>query len=86
MVSKARLDLPEPDTPVNTTNWFLGISNDTFLRLCWRAPRIFMVSALGFDMTRYCKLIFILQQDVWAVLFLIVECAPRPLGRSYPQQ
>src|SRR5580692_1077327 len=39
MVSKARLDLPEPDSPVNTIRESLGRSSDTSLRLCSRAPR-----------------------------------------------
>src|ERR1700722_20288907 len=40
MVSKASEDLPEPDSPVNTTSLSRGISRSTFLRLCSRAPRI----------------------------------------------
>ena len=40
MVSKASEDLPEPESPVNTTSWSRGISRSTFLRLCSRAPRI----------------------------------------------
>src|SRR5258708_3736694 len=40
MVSKASEDLPEPESPVNTTRWSRGISRSTFLRLCSRAPRI----------------------------------------------
>src|ERR1700730_2575895 len=40
MVSKASDDLPEPDSPVNTTSRSRGISRSTFLRLCSRAPRI----------------------------------------------
>ena len=40
MVSKASEDLPEPDSPVNTTSWSRGMSRSTFLRLCSRAPRI----------------------------------------------
>src|ERR1700716_1113034 len=40
MVSKASDDLPEPDSPVNTTRRSRGISRSTFLRLCSRAPRI----------------------------------------------
>src|SRR5581483_4978174 len=38
MVSNARLDLPEPDSPVTTMSWSRGISIDTFLRLWTRAP------------------------------------------------
>src|SRR5882762_3260043 len=40
MVSKAREDLPEPESPVMTVREFRGISTLIFLRLCWRAPRI----------------------------------------------
>src|SRR6266852_2599507 len=43
MVSKARLDLPEPDSPVITINLSRGISTLTFLRLCTRAPCTAMV-------------------------------------------
>src|SRR2546426_8149933 len=39
MVSKARLDLPEPERPVTTMSLSRGISTDMFLRLCTRAPR-----------------------------------------------
>src|SRR5207248_11666769 len=38
MVSKARLDFPEPDSPVMTTRLSRGISSEMFLRLCTRAP------------------------------------------------
>src|SRR2546423_7181977 len=38
MVSKARLDLPEPERPVTTMSLSRGISTDMFLRLCTRAP------------------------------------------------
>src|SRR4249919_754909 len=40
MVSKAREDLPEPETPVITTSRFLGMSQERLRRLCCRAPRI----------------------------------------------
>src|SRR5690606_20880218 len=33
-------DLPEPETPVSTTSFFLGIATSTPFRLCSRAPRI----------------------------------------------
>src|SRR5579863_7730458 len=39
MVSNARLDLPEPETPVTTVSWLCGISQSMFLRLWTRAPR-----------------------------------------------
>src|ERR1700738_5271621 len=43
MVSKARLDLPEPERPVTTMSLSRGISTDMFLRLCTRAPCTAMV-------------------------------------------
>src|SRR3712207_2117328 len=39
MVSKARLDFPEPDSPVKTISASRGRSRWTSLRLCSRAPR-----------------------------------------------
>src|SRR4051794_16256407 len=39
MVSNARLDLPDPDRPVNTTRLSRGMSRSTPRRLCSRAPR-----------------------------------------------
>src|SRR5438270_9933439 len=38
MVSKARLDLPEPERPVTTMSLSRGISTDMFFKLCTRAP------------------------------------------------
>src|ERR1035437_5848251 len=46
MVSKARLDLPEPDRPVMTVRLSRGISTSTFFRLCSRAPRTWMEPAI----------------------------------------
>src|SRR5690349_13664583 len=43
MVSKARLDLPEPESPVTTMSLSRGISREMFLRLCTRAPWIAIV-------------------------------------------
>jgi hypothetical protein len=31
---KAKLDFPEPESPVITTNLFLGMATSTFFRLC----------------------------------------------------
>ena len=39
IVSKARLDFPDPDSPVNTIRASRGRSSETSLRLCSRAPR-----------------------------------------------
>src|SRR5947209_5947034 len=38
-VPNARDDLPDPDTPVNTTRAFRGTSRSTFFKLWVRAPR-----------------------------------------------
>src|SRR5262249_7570016 len=38
MVSNARLDLPDPESPVTTTRLSRGISTEMFLRLWTRAP------------------------------------------------
>src|SRR5262249_14390364 len=38
MVSNARLDLPEPESPVTTMRLSRGTSSEMFLRLCTRAP------------------------------------------------
>ena len=43
--SNASVDFPDPDSPVRTTSWFLGISRVTFLRLCRRALRMVMVGS-----------------------------------------
>ena len=40
MVSNAKLDLPEPESPVITTNLSRGIRNETFCNVCSRAPLI----------------------------------------------
>ncbi len=43
-VSNASDDLPEPDSPVMTTNLFFGMTRSTFFKLCVRAPLTVMVS------------------------------------------
>src|SRR3954467_14829344 len=47
IVSNARLDLPDPDRPVNTISESRGRSSETSLRLCSRAPRMISWSATG---------------------------------------
>ena len=42
IVSKTILDFPDPDTPVKTTIFSLGISRDTFFKLFWVNPLIVM--------------------------------------------
>jgi protein-L-isoaspartate(D-aspartate) O-methyltransferase len=44
-VSKASEDLPEPETPVSTTSFFLGMRTSTERRLCSRAPWMAMWSS-----------------------------------------
>src|SRR5438045_7324593 len=44
MVSKAREDLPDPETPVTTVRVLCGTSTSMFLRLWTRAPRTMMLS------------------------------------------
>src|SRR5437868_1833800 len=44
MVSKARDDLPDPETPVTTVRELWGISKSIFFKLWTRAPRSTMVS------------------------------------------
>src|SRR5436309_80151 len=39
MVPNAREDLPDPETPVNTTSASRGMSTSMLRRLCSRAPR-----------------------------------------------
>src|SRR5438128_2087899 len=51
MVSKASDDLPEPETPVMTTNLLRGMTTSMFLRLCSRAPRMTMESMVGRNLT-----------------------------------
>src|SRR5215211_7468041 len=46
MVSKASDDFPDPEMPVKTMSWSRGSSRSTFLRLCSRAPRTRIVSAI----------------------------------------
>ena len=43
-MSNANDDLPDPDSPVNTMRRSRGNSNETFFRLCSRAPRIRIAS------------------------------------------
>src|SRR6202012_4690255 len=52
MVSKASEDLPEPDSPVNTTSLSRGISTSMFLRSCSRAPRMVIARWLEADCWR----------------------------------
>src|SRR5215469_2546160 len=69
MVSNARLDLPDPLTPVMTVNWLRGISAFMFLRLWTRAPRIEITS---FD---------ILPSPPVAAMLAVVPCA-EPIDTS----
>src|SRR5690606_10814322 len=48
IVSNARLDSPEPDSPVNTIRESRGRSSETSFRLCSRAPRTMSRSCTAF--------------------------------------
>src|SRR3989339_138437 len=54
-MSKARVDLPEPLTPVITMNRLRGSSRSIFLRLCSRAPRIMILWTGMADYRRIAK-------------------------------
>ena len=47
MVSKAREDLPEPESPVITTSLSRGMVTSMFLRLLARAPLTMILSCMG---------------------------------------
>src|SRR6266566_5427478 len=46
-MSNAKLDLPEPLSPVTTLRACRGISTLMFFRLCWRAPRTLIRSIMN---------------------------------------
>src|SRR5947208_6776250 len=46
MTSNAKLDFPEPESPVTTARVWRGISTLMFFRLCCRAPRIVIRSII----------------------------------------
>ena len=48
IVSNAKLDLPEPDSPVITINCFFGIFKLIFFRLCISAPSMIISSLFCF--------------------------------------
>src|ERR1700757_3110646 len=50
MVSNAREDLPDPDRPVITVSLSRGMTTSTFLRLCSRAPRTWILPAFDWAM------------------------------------
>jgi hypothetical protein len=43
-VSKAKVDLPDPEIPVRAMSLFLGISRLIFFKLCSRAPLMIILS------------------------------------------
>ena len=55
IVSKAKDDLPEPETPVKTTSLSLGISTSTFFRLCTLAPLILIRLNATKEAKIYCR-------------------------------
>src|SRR3982750_1572424 len=79
MVSNASEDLPEPDSPVNTTSLSRGISTSTFLRLCSRAPRI--VFARRFDPPFCCWRFALITSSILVVLRESKSARSRQLNR-----
>src|SRR5262245_20152306 len=49
-MSKPSVDLPDPETPVRTTSFPLGILSVTFFRLCSRALLIVMQGSIEADL------------------------------------
>src|ERR1700722_6586950 len=77
MVSNASEDLPDPDRPVITVSESRGITTSTFLRLCSRAPRTWMLPALGWAMNSSCPL---LGMSVLRMFRCAPRCATVPAG------
>src|SRR5579864_4725116 len=74
MVSNARDDLPEPDSPVKTISRSRGRSTDTFWRLCSRAPRTTSRSDIPLDPT----------EDLATIGRTHVRLCPRPKAPMEP--
>ena len=55
MVSKARLDLPDPDGPRDNHELVARYLNRDILRLCSRAPVTLITSALASYYTNFCR-------------------------------
>src|SRR5215208_4435683 len=66
MVSKAREDLPEPESPVITVKRSRGMSTLMFFRLCWRAPLTLMRSMAIAKISHSSRQIFKQQADLLA--------------------
>jgi len=72
-ISKARVDFPEPERPVKTTNLLRGISRSRFLRLCKRALRrlitesIFSPLRFGFSKLNCITLVY--KWRVWRPVY-----------------
>src|SRR5215208_2357686 len=64
MVSKAREDLPEPESPVITVKRSRGMSTLMFFRLCWRAPLTLMRSMAIAKISHSSRQIFKQQADL----------------------
>src|SRR5690625_5693406 len=75
MVSKARLDFPEPETPVTTVSWFRGISTSTLLRLWTRAPLTTMGRPAGGGVVG-------VSEPSEPAFFLSDLCLPEPSGTA----
>src|SRR5215212_8224515 len=77
MVSKARLDLPLPDSPVITVRVSRGISTSIFFRLCSRAPRTLKWVSIGQALASG-------GESAWPVVFQI--CSSDRRGRAEGQR
>src|SRR5210317_844505 len=62
MVSKARVLLPEPETPVITTSRSRGISTSMHFRLCSQAPLITILSTMVF----FCRILAVNKMILFA--------------------
>src|SRR3954470_10021132 len=77
MVSKARLDLPLPLSPVITVSVSRGISTSISLRLCSRAPRTLRWVSIGQALASG-------GESAWPVVFQI--CSSDRRGRAEGQR
>src|SRR5712671_4615104 len=68
MVSKARLDFPDPLTPVKTISLLRGSSSEIFFRLCTRAPRI-TIGAFSAPFRRRVRCVLFLR-IVWEFIYI----------------
>ncbi len=80
-MSLIRLDLPEPDTPLTTTNWPSGISTSRFCRLFSRAPLISSDFPL-LDRRFLGTAIFFSPRKYWPVILCLVLATSAGVPRA----